>query len=249
MPWFRKLEPCDSPVLVVDALGVSHRIETLNAGELSSLADELDAQFHQFRAKVPHRLVLVTKRRVIGSGEFSTLRLNDMFVLFSERPQPEPALRYLTSASLLYHQLLVTGFLPRGGLGFGPILRRRDMVLGAGFLDAYRVAESRPEAIRNVCAFALSHQFLANVPKTERACRLLCLYKDCFFINPRFLIDPDMGEFDNSRILDLLDEANVNSKKRDATADFLDNLEDYDAARLTGSRSRSLAGWIASEQQ
>ena len=249
MRLFRRTKPNNSPVLIVDSLGISDRIDEASARDaLPSLADELDSQFHRFRAKVPHALVLVTRRRVFGTREFSTLRFNDMFVLFSERSLPEPALRYMVSGLILYHQLLIAGFVPRGGLGFGTVLRRKDMVLGTGFLDAYRMAEKRSDEIRNVCAFAISPSFLAHTTNSEHSYRLLCLYKDHFFLNPRALTDPDMGKFDNRRILSLLRQAGANPEKLEATRDFLENLEDYDDALLPGSRSRSLTGWAPSDR-
>lgn len=239
----RRTKPNNSPVLVVDSLGIGHRIEASDEDALALLADELDSQFHRFQAKVPHALVVVTRRKVFGTREFSTLRLNDMFALFSERPLPDPALRYMISGLILYHQLLIAGSIPRGGLGFGTVLRKRDMVLGTGFLDAYRMAEKRSDEIRNVCAFAISPSFLAHIANSERSYRLLCLYKDHFFLNPRALTDPDMGKFDNRRILSLLRQAGTNPEKLEATRAFLENLEDYDAAMLPGSRSRYLTGW------
>lgn len=244
MRLLRRTKPSNSPVLIVDSLGSSHRIEASDGDDLSSLADELDGQFHRFQAKVPHALVVVTRRRVFGTREFSTLRFNDMFVLFSERPLPEPALRYMVSGLILYHQLLISGVIPRGGLGFGPVLRRRDMLLGVGFLDAYRMAEKRSDEIRNVCAFAISPSFFRHITNSEHSYRLLCLYKDHFFLNPRSLTDPDMGKFDNKRILSLLRQSGANPEKLEATRDFLENLEDYDAAMLPGSRCRSLTGWV-----
>ena len=111
------------------------------------------------------------------------------------------------------------------------------MVLGAGFLDAYRMTEKRSDAIRNVCAFAISPSFLAHITNSEHFYRLLCLYKDHFFLNPEQLTDPDMGKFDNRRILSLLRQAGANPEKLEATRDFLGDLEDYDDAMLPGSRS------------
>ena len=84
MRWFRRTKPNNSPVLIADALGIGHRIEASNGEALSSLADELDNQFHRFRAKVPHALVVVTRRRVFGTHEFSTLRFNDHVYSLSE---------------------------------------------------------------------------------------------------------------------------------------------------------------------
>lgn len=248
MRLLRRTKPNNSPVLIVDSLGMGQRIEASAEDDLSSLADELDSQFHRFQAKVPHALVVVTRQRVFGTREFSTLRFNDMFVLFSERPLPEPALRYMVSGLILYHQLLIAGSIPRGGLGFGAVLRKRDMVLGTGFLDAYRMAEKRSDEIRNVCAFAISPSFLAHITNSEHSYRLLCLYNNHFFLNPRSLTDPDMGKFDNSRILSLLRQSGANPEKLEATRHFLENLEDYDAAMLPGSRSRSLTGWVPLDQ-
>lgn len=243
MRFLRRRKPNNSPVLIVDSLGMGQRIEASAGNDLCSLADELDGQFHRFRAKVPHSMVVVTRRRVFGTREFSTLRFNDMFVLFSERPLPDPALRYMVSGLLLYHQLLIAGSIPRGGLGFGAVLRKRDIVLGTGFLDAYRMAEKRSDEIRNVCAFAISPSFLAHITNSEHSYRLLCLYNDHFFLNPRALTDPDMGLFDNIRILSLLRQSGANPEKLEATQHFLENLEDYDDAMLPGSRSRFLTGW------
>ena len=78
--------PIISPVLAVDTLGFSAEIDKCEDPEsLAALARKLDAQFHGFRSKIPHEIIFVTKKRVIGTREFSTLRLNDMFILFSER--------------------------------------------------------------------------------------------------------------------------------------------------------------------
>ncbi len=235
--------PQNSPVLVVDALGFANRIEAADATELAELAEELDSQYHRFRAKIPFAAVIVTSRRVLGTREFSTFRLNDMFVLFSEKLRSHFALRYLVTSSLLYQQLLLESFVPRGGLGFGLVLQRNGSVLGQGFIDAYRMAEKRHPSVRHICAIEVSPQFLLTVPNTEQAYRLLCFYKDRFFVNPRLLVDPDMGEFDDLRILELLRSAGANREKLTATEAFLRDLEDYDAALQPGSESRKCFGW------
>ncbi len=243
MPFFRSKQPALSPVLVVDALGIAHRIATKDKDVLLGISEKLDQQYYKFRAKVPHKLVFVTKRRVLGTRDFSTIRLNDMFVLFSERPTRDPALRYLISASILYHQLLLSGFIPRGALGYGLVLRRGDVMLGRGFVDAYHHAEKRDQVTKDICAIQVSVDFLRVIPNTEHTYRLLCLYEDTFFLNPMALTDPDLGAFDADRIMSLLERSQTNQSKMTATKRFLDNLEDYDAALQPGSRSRELAGW------
>ena len=96
---FRSRNPINSPVLVIDALGVGRRIHGGDSDALTLLADELDSQFHSFRAKAPHRGMIVTQTNVWGTKDFSTIRLNDMFVLFSEREMPDPALSSLLKFS------------------------------------------------------------------------------------------------------------------------------------------------------
>lgn len=239
-----KSRPIISPVLTLDALGFGKRIDQCKDPEsLSSLAAELDAQFHRFRSKIPFEAMLVGRKRVIGTREFSTLRVNDMFVLFSERGRKDLPLRYLITASLTYHQLLLSGFIVRGGLGFGPILRHRDLFVGYGFLDAYRMSEDRVGNIRDICAILVSPSFFDQVSWSERCCRLLCLYKDHFFIHPNELTDPDLGEFNDDRILRCLREAGANKQKLSATKHFLENFEDYDTALLPNSRASQLTQW------
>ena len=222
--------PIISPVLAVDALGLSAEIDKCEDPEsLAALARKLDAQFHGFRSKIPHEIIFVTKKRVIGTREFSTLRLNDMFILFSERSRRDLPLRYLTTGSLTYHQLLRTGFTVRGGLGLGPVLRHRDLFLGSGFLDAYRMAENRPDAVRDVCAIMVSPNFYSLVSWSDQCCRLLCLYEDHVFIHPYALNDPDMGKFDKDRILKCLKDSGTNEKKLTATNHFLEAFKDCDA--------------------
>lgn len=249
MPWFRFPKPIESPVLVVDALGVSERIATSSAVELSRLADSLDKQFYGFRARIPNRLVITICRQVFGTRELRSLQLNDMFVMYSVRQLTDPTFLYLVSSSILYHQLLSTGFLLRGGLGFGLILQRNQMILGKGFLDAYRTSEKRPDATKNICAFEVSRNFVAQMQPSERAWRLLCLYSGRFFINPRCLVDPELGAFDTGRILSLLDEAGINEEKRIATKSFLDGFEDYDDALKPHSASRRIAGWDSVDER
>ena len=100
--------------------------------------------------------------------------------IINRRPVREfqQAVRYMVAASILYHQLLLAGFMPRGGLGFGLVLRRKDMVLGGGFLDAYNVAEKRSDELRHICAIELSSNFCLNIANTEHSWRLVCLYKE-----------------------------------------------------------------------
>ena len=75
-----------------------------------------------------------------------------MFVLFSERTKDDIAVRYLVSAVLLYQVLILEGFIPRGGLGFGYVIKSEGFIIGPGFIDAYRVAEKREPRFRNICA-------------------------------------------------------------------------------------------------
>ena len=172
-----------------------------------------------------------------------------MFVLFSQTSLKDLPIRYLVTASLAYHQLLMQGFIVRGGLGFGMVLRKKDLFIGRGFLDAYRAAETRTSSVRDVCAIAVSPSFFRHIAQQERCCRLLCLYQDHYFLHPTALTDPDMGEFDSDRILRCLADAGANEEKLSATERFLAGLEDYDAALEDGSRSRALTGWMPSEQR
>jgi hypothetical protein len=242
--------PQVSPVLVVDALGFADRIQSANAEGLVELAHKLEQQYYQFRAKIPFAAVIVTRRRVFGTGEFSTFQLNDMFVLFSQkgnRDYKDLAFRHLVASSLLYQVLLLEGFVPRGGLGFGLVLQRRQALLGYGFIDAYRIAEKRSAATRHVCAIQISPAFIARMPPTEQSYRMLCFYERSFFLNPRFLVDPEMGKFDNDRIMNLLRSAGANQEKLDATDKFLHELEDFDAAKRPNSHSWEIVRQIFSD--
>ena len=114
-----------------------------------------------------------------------------------------------------------------------------NLFLGSGFLDAYRMAESRPDPVRDVCAITVSPSFYSLVSWSEKCCRLLCLYEDHFFIHPYALSDPDMGEFDKDRILKCLKDSGTNEKKLTATKHFLEAFEDYDDALLPNSRAQA----------
>lgn len=168
---------------------------------------------------------------MIGTNDFSTFRLNDMFIVFSKKKKKDLALRYLVSSSLLYQTLLIEGFIPRGGLSFGPIIVSKESILGGGFVDAYEMAEERPAEIKDVCAIRVSPKFISIMENTERNFRLLYRYRGHFFINPTTLTDPEMGVFDNKRILELLLSAGANIEKMEATKAFLEDGEDYDSAR------------------
>ena len=239
-----------SPVLVVDALGMSSKIDRCrDPASLGDLATELEGQFHRFRSKVPHRLVFVGRKRVFGTGEFSSMRLNDMFILYSGRTVKDLPGKYLVASSIIYHELLRSGFIVRGGLGFGPVVRHRDLFIGRGFLDAYRMAEKRGKAVRDVCGILVSPSLYMLVSWSEHWCRLLCFYEDHCFLHPMALADPQIGEFDEDRILRCLSEAGANSDKLKATRRFLKLLENYDDAVLEGSRLRQLTGWKPQEER
>jgi hypothetical protein len=225
----KKAIPVESPVLVVDALGIATQIRDCDATGLMELSERLDGQYHGFRAMIPFRFVATGPKWVIGSSEFDTFRLNDMFVLFATKAHPDAIHRHALAASLLYHALLTKGFIPRGGLGFGLVLRGQESILGSGFIDAYAEAEKRKDPTRNVCAIQVSNEFIARVPNSKMTRSLLCVYEQRFFLNPRALIDPDMGEFNNGRILGLLKSAGANSEKLDATSRFLNEFQDYKA--------------------
>jgi hypothetical protein len=241
MPFGFKIKaPQKSYVLVVDALGFANRVQYANSRELISLVRKLEQHYHRFRTKIPFGISIITPRRVFGSSEFSTFQLNDMFALFSEKDYKDGALSYLVASSLLYQLLVMDGFIPRGGLGFGLVLKRDQCLLGSGFIDAYRAAEKRDPSTRNICAVQVSPTFLATLPPAERVYRLLCVYQRSFFLNPRYLVDPEMGQFDKDRLLHLLRSAGVNEEKLEATCNFLNEFEDYDAAMRPGSRSREL---------
>ena len=122
------------------------------------------------------------------------------------------------------------------------VLRKKDLFIGRGFLDAYRTAERRNSSVRDVCAIAVSPSFYRHVAHEEQYCRLLCLYEDHYFLHPTAITDPDMGRFDSDRILRCLAGAGANEAKLSATERFLADLEDYEAALEVGSRSRELTG-------
>lgn len=232
-----KKVPVDSPVLVVDALGFAAKITSCDSDALIRLSNLLDRQYHAFKAKIPFGIMLVAAKWVLGSREFSHFRLNDMFILFSEKSNSDTHHRHAVASSLLYHALLLEGFVPRGGLGAGLVLRTEDTILGQGFIDAYSASEKRPHAVKDVCAIHVSEEFIRRARPSRITYQLLCFYEGRFFINPRALTDPDMGAFDNDRIIGLLRTAGVNAEKLDATERFLREFEDYEAAQRPGSRS------------
>jgi hypothetical protein len=233
----KKPRVVETPVLVVDALGFASRIAASSADQLTALGQRLEAQYHRFRAKVPFRAVAVLRRKVLGTGEFSTFQLNDMFVLYSERHATDLVFRHLISSVLLYHVLLIEGFVPRGGLGFGDTLKGNGCLIGRGFIDAYNSSEKRLQQHRNVCAIQVSPEFLAHMPSSERAYRLLCFYEGAFFVHPFALVDADEGRFDADRVLGCLKAAGVNAEKLEATERFLRNFEDYDRALQLDSKT------------
>lgn len=187
----RSRKPVLTPVLVVDALGIAGRIASADAPCLAELSETLDRQYLRFRAKIPFRIGAMLFGRVWGSGEFSTFRLNDMFLLYSTKEAPDYSLRYLVSSVLLYQTLLLGAFIPRGGLGFGLVLQGKQSVLGSGFIDAYGMVEQRPESCKDICAILASPAFLTGMQHTAKAQRLLCFYEGRFYVHPRALVDPE----------------------------------------------------------
>jgi hypothetical protein len=163
-----------------------------------------------------------------------------MFVLYSPKPVQDPVFTYLIAGSLLYHQLLLERFIPRGGLGFGLVLADQNSILGSGFIDAYDASERRPDQSKDICAIRLSTELVARIPNSEKAQRLICFYNGAFYLHPFFLSDPEMGKFSPDRILELLGAAGADAMKTEATRKFLLGLEDYDAAKLPSSESRRL---------
>ncbi len=187
--------------------------------------------------------MVVGRSSVIATREYATLRLNDMFVLHATRQLQDVQTRFLLCGSMLFQSMLLAHQVPRGGLGFGPIYRSKDLLVGNGFVDAYEAAEKRDDHSRHICAVQLSPSFLLRMPNTKRAFQLLCFYRGRFFVHPWGLVDPQMGPFDPERILSLLEVAGANHPKMDATQHFLKNLENYEAAMLPGSTSR----WLREE--
>ncbi len=227
-----------SPVLVIDALGFADRIRTANAEELAALSERLNRQYHRFKSKAPHKLVVVFRSAVWGTREFRTLRLNDMFILHADGPMPDPPQQYTVASLLLYQTMLLEGFVPRGGLGYGLILRKDDSLIGSGFLDAYAASEKREDDTRHICAVRVSLKLVGMLPPGDGTRRLLCFYKNALFLHPWGLVDPDLGAFDKGRVMRCLRDAGANNTKLSATEAFLENFEDYNAARLPGSASR-----------
>jgi len=235
-----------SYVLVMDALGSSQRIRDANAEELFGLWDEIDRQYSQFCGRIPNTLILkLWNGRVLGTREIEALRLNDMFIVYSRRKLVDPDVRYLVSASLLYHQMLLEGFIPRGGLGFGLIARGDGLLIGNGFIDAYERAEKRPPEIKDICAIEVSPSAMRTISLTQYRYNLLCFYKGHFFVHPYCLTDPDLGAFNRDRVLECLRKAGANEQKLKATEAFLDGFEDSDRAQAPDSESRKFVLKVA----
>jgi hypothetical protein len=244
----RRKVPVNSPVLVVDALGFAAKIRSCDGDALIRLSDLLDRQYHAFKAKIPFAIMLIIANRIFGSRDFSHFRINDMFILFSEKSNSNAHHRHVVASSLLYQALLLEGFVPRGGLGAGLVLRTEDTILGQGFIDAYEASEKRPQAVKNICAIHVSEEFVRRTRPSRMTYQLLCFYEGRFFINPRTLADPDMGVFDNDRIIGLLRTAGANAEKLDATERFLQEFEDYETAQQPSSRSwESIRAALAGE--
>jgi hypothetical protein len=226
----QKVSVSSSPILVVDALGFTAKILAAGEDELPMLGRTLERQYHRFKAKVPHRFMIVSRKRVWGSNDFQTFRLNDMFIVYSDKGGSENSFRILVASSLLYQTMLMERFVPRGGLGVGALLKRSDLLVGAGFVDAYTASEKRDERTRHICAIQVSPAFMRSIPNTEKAYPLLCFYKNAFFVHPWYLTDPEIGEFNADRIIGCLREGGANAEKLAATTHFLREFQDYDAA-------------------
>jgi len=230
-------------VVVMDSLGFANRIRTADADALFKVWDQIDRQYARFRARIPNTFVFDMGRfGVFGTREMETLRLNDMFIAFSRRNTVEPDIRYLVSTSMLYHQMLLEGFIPRGGLGFGLVAGGDGLLIGDGFIDGYARAEKRSAELKDICAVEVSPKAMEAIRPTERRYRLICFYRGSLFIHPYALTDPDLGAFDRDRILDCLRTAGANDQKLTATADFLDGFEDWEQAQAAGSASRTYYG-------
>lgn len=234
----RKRRLFETPVLVVDALGLSNKIKSTDGAGLLRIVEKLDRQYNEFRAKVPHRAMFVHRWGIWGTRDFATFRLNDMFAVYSPRPVEDPALRYLIASTLLYHTLLRAQVIPRGGLGYGSFVKSKDLVLGAGLVDAYETSERRADGYRDICAIKISAHFLRRMPPSKKAWKLVCFYKGQFFVHPFRLVDPELGEFDRKRVLSCLRAARINGKKLSATEQFLDGFEDYEAAEAPNSETK-----------
>jgi hypothetical protein len=245
--FFRRkvIQSFQSPVLVVDALGFTRKILESDKETLGALADHMERNYLRLRMAIPFEFAMHTKNKVWGTSEFSTFRLNDMFVVYSQAPKDDFALRYLITASIAFHALLLDGFIPRGGLGWGMLHVRPDSLIGTGFIDAYSAAEKRSAVTSDVCALHLSRNFMAQVPASAHVQQLLCFYRGEFFVNPVTLADPELGKFDRQRVLDLLAAAGINERKLAATRAFLDGFEDFDAAAAPESQTRQ---WMYAER-
>lgn len=227
-----------SPVLVMDSLGFSNQIRKAGDRELLSIWNTIEKQYHRFRCTVPHKFIFFSESLVFGTREFETIRLNDMFILYSRKAMPDATLRYLVSASLLYQSMLLEGFIPRGGLGFGPLIKGKDLLIGNGFINAYEHSERREIPTKDICAVQVSPTFMSRLKRTEREYRLLCFYQGCFFIHPYYLSDPSLGTFNKEIILSLLSKSGANDEKLSCTERFLDRMEDFDDALKLNSESR-----------
>lgn len=238
----------ETPVLIVDALGLANEIKSSDSVGLLRIVERLDRQYHHFRSKVPRRVTFVHRWGVWGSKDFSAIRLNDMFAVYSRRLIADPGLRYLVASSLLYQTLLRSEVIPRGGLGYGALVQSKELVLGAGFVDAYESSEKRADGYRDICAIKISAQFLQRMPPSKKAWKLVCFYKGQFFVHPFRLVDPELGEFDKERVLSCLRAARINSEKLSATEQFLEGFEDYEAAESPTSETRQFADAMRSPE-
>ena len=45
----------DTPVLVIDSLGLSNELKSTDGDGLLRIVEKLDRHYHEFRAKMPHR--------------------------------------------------------------------------------------------------------------------------------------------------------------------------------------------------
>ena len=59
----------DTPVLVVDALGLPNEMKSTDGAGLLRIVEKLDRQYHEFRAKVPHRAMFVHRWGFWGFGD------------------------------------------------------------------------------------------------------------------------------------------------------------------------------------
>ena len=143
----------DTPVLVVDALGLSNEMKSTDGAELLRIVEKLGSAVSRLPGEGAAPCDVRSPVGHLGNQGFRDDSAERHVRRVLTAPGRESGAALFDCVHVAYQTFLLAQVISRGGLGYGSLVKSKDLMLGAGFFDAYETSEKRADEYGLVVRF------------------------------------------------------------------------------------------------